>query len=95
MKAISLLRNRALHFASLHSLADVDPYEGAIPYPNEFERLVSLSDDPQRGMKVAGESDKRYRLVAKNARHRLSVNCWHINKHESVAMWKLYAPYGG
>jgi hypothetical protein len=35
-----------------------------------------------------------YDLDAK-ARTKTFLNCWHVNEHESVAMWKLYAETNG
>lgn len=57
-----------------------DPFEGSLSKLNK-ELRPSLFEKNIFKMQV-NRADMRTRVA---------VNCWHINTHESAAMWKLYA----
>ncbi|WP_410510265.1 hypothetical protein RSJ42_09145 [Methanosarcina hadiensis] len=52
----------------------LDPYEG-------YYSLANVNTDPSLV--------SRYELL-QTFRGEVGVNCWHVNEHESAAMWKLY-----
>jgi hypothetical protein len=80
-KLLSLLDKQALFFARGDTF--LDPYEGLYPEGNHgmffflFRHL-----DP-------GEIEKIWRTTL-DARSLVNINSWHMNSHESAAMWKLY-----
>jgi len=87
-KLISLLESSSLYFARADKFED--PFEGS--YPKEDILAV---EDYLNSLKDATEKKKKlYRelwcdsndLFKKSA----FLNCWHLNNHESAAMWKLY-----
>jgi hypothetical protein len=90
-KYISLLHDKALYFCRVDKL--VDQFEGSLPRPNilarransYFKTIVQSSDGR---VETAEESMARsLRLERTHA----FVNCWHMNNHESAAMWQLYS----
>ena len=78
-KLVSLLDKKELFFPTLEALDD--RYEG-------FLTGNTLTD----ALKHFPAERPRKNLVEtwKNARKQLCVNSWHMNTHESAAMWKLY-----
>src|SRR5438874_100812 len=85
-KLCSMLDSRALFFSSVENLEDA--FEGSYPSTNDdFQYRSDLSDERKR---QAMESFQAFRKIAKQFRKTMFVNCWHVNNHESAAMWKLY-----
>ena len=90
-KYISLLNDEALYFCRMDKL--IDQFEGSLPRPNILHRKA----DPHSKM-IVQSSDKRIetheksmeRLIRIERTHAF-VNCWHMNTHESAAMWQLYS----
>lgn len=86
-KLISLLDKHALFFSVATNLSD--PFEGSLSKKSLQEReefiknVPEFRDDPNLHLESAS-------LPFKNARNFMLLNCWHINEHESAAMWKLY-----
>lgn len=83
-KYVSLLESSSLFF-SRSDMFD-DPYEGATSHANATLRTMLYRD--------AGFSTDTYATMsafAKWVRQWTYINCWHMNEHESAAMWRLYA----
>lgn len=81
LKFADLLERRALWFSRLDKLED--PREGRLtPRTKELLRRRQQGD---------GE---RMIYAYEHLRSSMFVNCWHANKGESTAMWKLYSPGG-
>lgn len=85
-KFVSLIAQKSLFFSNISALKDDDPFEGTIPSKNEqvYQELLN-DDDPIWNYTISTKE--------KNVQEEImycSVNCWHINVTESVAMWKLY-----
>lgn len=59
-----------------------DPYEGSVPEPNIHDRHSKYAD---KGIQSSIEN------VYRSLRYLTYLNCWHMNDHESDAMWQLYA----
>lgn len=74
-KFVSLLDRRELFFARTDKLGD--PFEGSCPKKSLATR------EKIYGSKDVGEF---FKLV----REFTAVNCWHLSKYESAAMWKLH-----
>lgn len=86
-KFVSLIQSRSLYLARLDKLAD--SYEGTITSRtadgiNEFFKQVGSTNTYETMSKLFQES-----------RQSTFVSCWHVNEHESEAMWRLYGAAGG
>lgn len=90
-KLVSLLHSKALHFTRLDSFGD--KFEGTLP-----KRVVETIQSNYEASHIAGHSEAkileqlklRPTVAAERMRERLAVNCWHMNEHESAAMWAQY-----
>lgn len=82
-KFVALLADQALFFARADLLGD--PFEGSTTKVNK-EFLRSFYKHPQRGENLEGIHQTLAQFSLKNT----AVSCWHMNEHESAAMWKLY-----
>lgn len=84
VKFISLLESKTLYFSRADLLGD--PYEGSHP------RLFPKSDytiEVKSSKGVQKETLSSYKFF--EAHRRITfVNCWHMNKYESSAMWSQY-----
>jgi hypothetical protein len=82
-KYVSLLDSSALYFSRADMLGD--PYEGATSHANRemwpqvYQGRIPISDLER--MSSYHEFERQWTFI----------NCWHMNEHESAAMWKLYA----
>ena len=85
-KFVSLLEKQALFFARTDKLDD--PFEGYWPNRNRLaaRRSRDESSDPHRDLLLQTWLD-----VLQKWRRFTLINCWHERRHESAAMWKLYA----
>ena len=94
-KFVSLLEKRALFF-NRSDLFD-DRFEGSYPAGAAVEAalprmVLDFAGDPSLPERV--EKANQWSSWRKQFRESVLVNCWHINEHESAAMWKLYADKG-
>jgi hypothetical protein len=91
-KYVSLLRSGGLHFARLDKMED--SFEGSITKA-EYETLENTARAGEAKGDLPPEWKGRYLDVllgnARNMRRSCYVNCWHMNEHESEAMWRLYS----
>jgi len=76
-KFVSLLDRQQLFFSRTDKLGD--PFEGSCPKRNLEPRA-----------ELMGDTSERISEYSKWIREFTAVNCWHMNKYESAAMWKLY-----
>lgn len=85
-KFVSLLERKGLFFSRVDRLGD--PFEGSYAAGNEEERkrVYELLGIPTRFIKEKGAGG-----FIKGYRKYIMVNCWHMSKYESAAMWKLYS----
>jgi len=85
-KFVSLLASDSLYFPRADFLDD--PYEGATSHANE---------DLRPGVYGGVSADVLDAIVQQRStfsewfRQCTYVNCWHMNRHESAALWKLYS----
>jgi len=94
-KLVAMLESNCLFFPSISTLED--KFEGAYTN-NVFPVIPNLVPVPaneiptklQDAITLAQEMDKAHRHNARNFRPLMYVNCWHMNNHESAAMWKTY-----
>lgn len=85
-KFISLLNKEALYFRRSDKLED--PFEGSLPLPNFLLRNRELTYDFPKANQ--SELIREISLDAEVFKKLIFINCWHISKHESAAMWKAY-----
>ncbi|ELA8128113.1 hypothetical protein ACTNNG_004614 [Vibrio parahaemolyticus] len=83
-KFISLLNSSSLFLSRVDKFED--PYEGSTSHFNLAARPHVYADSkiPPKTMEQLGKFNRW-------SREWTYVNCWHLNDHESAAMWKLYA----
>jgi hypothetical protein len=82
-KFLSMLQDEALHFARVDRM--IDEFEGSISTPTLSVRRASL--EPLENLE---EVNAFYAEARKEFRAYIYLNCWHMNEHESAAMWDLY-----
>ncbi len=91
-KYVSLLRSGALHFARLDQMED--SFEGSLTKA-EYESIATTACAGEAKGDLPPEWKGRYLDVllgsARNMRRSCYVSCWHMNEHESEAMWRLYS----
>ncbi len=87
-KLVSLIDTRRLFFTRADKFED--PFEGSWPRMNVMVRNLMPDCIPENAregiakiMAQMGETNKQWPKY--NA-----INCWHMNEHESAAMWRLY-----
>ena len=87
-KFVSTLENGGLFFPRADRLGD--PFEGTFTVSNRQALRHALLRDglPDERVRKVTESDVKLRRWV---RRWMMISCWHMNEHESAAMWKLYA----
>lgn len=83
-KYVSLLESGSLFF-SRSDLFD-DPYEGATSHANATLRTMLYKNTG-----FATDTYATMSAFAEWVRQWTYINCWHMNEHESAAMWRLYS----
>jgi len=85
-KYIAFLDSHALFFSRSDKFED--PYEGATSRFNTKTRPDIYKDLPESSRtNMITQMSKFTEFI----RQWTFINCWHMNEHESAAMWKLYA----
>jgi len=84
IKFVDLLDKSALFFTRADKLGD--PFEGSHgkAYVAEMKSAFKEGKDSEQILKNLGSV---YKKIVKFT----FLNCWHMNEHESAAMWNLYA----
>lgn len=89
---VSMLNLSGLHFTRMDKFED--KFEGALAKPN-VEALkaafkVAAEKNPADAENWKGRLEGQMKWNEEQ-RRRVAVNCWHVNEHQSEAMWRLYA----
>jgi hypothetical protein len=89
----ALLERRALFFCRSDRFDD--RFEGSYPSGAAIEAalpqmIADAASDPSLRERIQGA--KQAINWRKQIREAVLVSCWHINDHESAAMWKQYVP---
>lgn len=79
-----MLSNQGLYFSRVDRLGD--PFEGSVTVASTVALREALKDVKERDGMLRRMSELR-RTMTRN----FAVNCWHMNEHESAAMWRLYS----
>lgn len=85
-KFVSLLESDSLFFSRADCFEDV--FEGSVPKGNVINRGILYGQIPEEQRQSAISQMVEFR---KRIRSHTYINCWHMNNHESAAMWRLYA----
>lgn len=87
-KFLSMLEHNALYFCRVDLLGD--PYEGSRPRGEEafWKDLIERGEVNEE---VAKHNISFADYMRRLSRTRMYANCWHLNKHESAAMWHVYS----
>jgi hypothetical protein len=92
-KYLSMLDRRSLFFARATQLGD--PFEGSTPKiivsGREYIRANRAIDPVLAPYKELPDAFFNMGDIFKNMVQSYLISCWHINEHESAAMWKLYS----
>lgn len=90
-KLVAILSTNALHFTRADQFTD--RFEFTLPVPNTDAAKQQYEEAIHEGLdhREAKSASKlaRYEFM-KRKRQQIAVNCWHVNPHESAAMWALY-----
>lgn len=87
-KFLSMLENGTLYFSRLDLLGD--PYEGSRPR-GERIRWAARVEQGAVSPEIAQHNAAVVNDMRRLSRDKVSVNCWHLNEHESAAMWHMYS----
>lgn len=82
-KFVAILASSSLYFTRADLLGD--PFEGS--YTTKTLMTLDEAYREHRITSMLSEGAQRHR---KGLRERNVVSCWHLNAHESAAMWSLY-----
>jgi len=90
-KFVALLDAHCLFFARADLLGD--PFEGSLSGPSIRARLRFFDEEiAPRGTMSRDEWLKTFSHEA--MRRWTYINCWHMNEHQSAAMWNVYGRTG-
>lgn len=100
-KFLSLVDKAALFFVRVDKLSTLDPFEGLYTNANVEKENLVFSDTTEEWRDQTGIRDERafstllksrkvVRETMKAGRTVTFVNSWHVQEHESDAMWNLY-----
>lgn len=88
-KLVDLLNSESLYFTRLDRFNDI--FEGSVPLKTAEYRRIPIRQVIVDGIEIESSQDvKHHEESEKKYRENYGVNCWHMNDHESAAMWKLY-----
>jgi hypothetical protein len=87
-KLVSILDKSSLFFARGDQFND--PFEGSYPLLNVQGRSHIPSGIPPSSIQKFQDAMADMGNINKNWPKHIGVNCWHLNNHESAAMWHLY-----
>lgn len=98
-KFVSLVAKKAMFFTSIAALRRYDPFEATLPDKHSEYRIQVYKEAlGDASGSLAKELVDRFWGTDQSFGNLMApytvVNCWHINKFESAAMWKLYLPGG-
>jgi hypothetical protein len=82
-KFIAILASRSLYFARADLLGD--PFEGSYTMQS-----LEILDTQHRVYGVTEMLSEGARRLREQRRKEHVISCWHLNRHESAAMWSLY-----
>jgi hypothetical protein len=92
-KYLAMLDRKSLYFARAIHLGD--PFEGSTPAlmvtQREYVRANKNTDPSLVSYKDVPDAAFNWSHIPKQLVASYLISCWHMNEHESAAMWKLYS----
>lgn len=94
-KFVSMLATSSLFFSRADLLGD--PLEGSFSRPTVLSRpdlIANLAKKHGAIGDIESQSQQIAAIMSRSQQRQTKhtyVNCWHINEHESAAMWRLYS----
>jgi len=88
-KLVSLIDSGCLFFTRGDKFDD--PFEGSWPEKNVLEHQKISNKDQKEMTEKIPKARLSFEGWNKSSLMYYAANCWHMNEHESEAMWKLYA----
>ena len=84
-KFLSLLQYQSLFFCTCAAMQKMDPYEGEYTSKNlqKLKDAKSMINLPEEFKKKPGQYRRKFL-------ENVGINCWHANRTENAAMWKVY-----
>lgn len=87
-KFVALLETKSLYFTRCDKFEDA--FEGSYPKMNVAVReAFPFGLTREQWDKLIQENEEN-KERARTAPRYTAINCWHLNEHESAAMWRLY-----
>jgi len=83
-KFVAILASSSLYFTRADLLGD--PFEGSYT----TKTLLALEDVHRKHRVMGSMLSEGAQRLRKQRREEAVVSCWHLNSHESAAMWSLY-----
>jgi hypothetical protein len=89
-----MLLTQSLYFVRVDQFQD--PFEGSYSLPSIelidscLAKIEATDDLPSNALKNLRDAWKTLPLARERQRLVHALNCWHLNPHESAAMWSLY-----
>lgn len=93
-KFVSFIDSQSLYFARADKFDD--PFEGSLPKMNVVAResvqlrILSSPHFPPEAREMYLKQVASTGEINQYWRKFYAINCWHMNEHESAAMWRLY-----
>jgi hypothetical protein len=84
-KFVSMLQGDALYFACPDRMTD--EFEGSLSESNKIARRALLEAAGVENFEIISDFIGQ---AGKDFRSYIYLNCWHMNPHESAAMWDIY-----
>ena len=86
-KFVSLLDRSALFFTFVYNV--YDKYEGVFPASN----VQKLKAEYTKAYKEPSDEfiSQYFKNLLKSGKDESLINCWHMNRYESAAMWQIYS----
>src|SRR3954468_4945197 len=82
---VAMLEHRGLFFTPAEKMDD--RFEGSLPSPDPSQLGQLRKSLEAAGIELPGND----RELLPRLRRWVSISSWHLNRHESAAMWKLYS----
>jgi hypothetical protein len=82
---VAMLEHRGLFFTPAEKMDD--RFEGSLPSPDPGQLAQLRKSLEAAGIELPGND----RELLPRLRRWVSISSWHLNRHESAAMWKLYS----
>jgi hypothetical protein len=87
-KFLSMVQAQALHFARVDKMPD--EFEGSLSRPTLEQLRAMLAHHTKMPDHQFEEFSAQWRRTHTLYRRYSYLSCWHMNEHESAAMWAIY-----